>query len=227
MPTDVRCIFWQHLVSSLGSMVSAQSSERPSSSRETELSVCLGMFRPISVDLSDRKEHRMPRNKTASTKTIAESIEESANAQWIPVTYDNYAQVVGPFFHGTRVAFERGDFVAPGHLSNYHVGRVANNVYFAALLEPAIWAAEIAVALASSDEPARVYIVEPLGPFEDDPNVTNKKFPGNVTRSYRTREALRVVEEVRPWVGHPPEVLQTMVDKITRLREQGLDIIED
>jgi hypothetical protein len=169
----------------------------------------------------------MNRNETPSTKTIAESTEESANTEWIPVTYDSCGHVVGPFFHGTSVAFELGDLVVPGHGSNYHAGRVANNVYFAALLEPAIWAAELAIALAGSDEQPRVYVVEPLGPFEDDPNVTNKKFPGNVTRSYRTRHALRVIEEIQSWVGHPPDVLQTMIDNLRRLRAQGLDIIED
>jgi hypothetical protein len=166
-------------------------------------------------------------NETQSTKTITESIAESANTEWIPVTYESYAHVVGPYFHGTPVVFEPGDLIVPGHLSNYHAGRVANNVYFAALLEPAIWAAELAVALNGNEGPARIYLVEPLGPFEDDPNVTNKKFPGNVTRSYRTREPLRVVEEVPSWVGHPSDVLQTMIDNLTRLRAQGLDIIED
>lgn len=70
-------------------------------------------------------------------------------------------------------------------------------------------------------------MVEPTGPFEDDPNVTNKKFPGNVTRSYRTRHPMRIVEEVRGWDGHTPEVLQEMLDNIARLRAEGLDVIED
>ena len=82
-------------------------------------------------------------------------------------------------------------------------------------------------ALAGIDERGRVYVVEPLGPFEDDPNVTNKKFPGNITRSYRSRHPLRVVGEVEDWEGHPPEVLQGMLDNLQRLREQGLDVIED
>ncbi len=72
-----------------------------------------------------------------------------------------------------------------------------------------------------------VYVVEPLGPFEDDPNVTNKRFPGNVTQSYRSRHPLRVVGEVADWQGHPPGVLQGMLDNLARLREQGLDVIED
>ena len=72
-----------------------------------------------------------------------------------------------------------------------------------------------------------IYVVEPTGPFEDDPNVTNKKFPGNTTQSYRTRQPLRIVGEMETWEGHAPEVLQGMLDNIARLREQGLDVIED
>lgn len=162
-----------------------------------------------------------------STMSIAESIAQSANTAYTPVTYDRCDHVLGPFFHGTRTSVEIGDHLVPGRVSNYHPGRASNHVYFAALVEPAIWAAELAVALADGGEPPRVYVVEPTGPFEDDPNVTDKKFPGNVTRSYRTRHPLRVVEEVQSWVGHPPEVLQAMIDNITRLREQGLDAIDD
>lgn len=160
-------------------------------------------------------------------QSIADSIAESANTEFVPVTFDRYDHVTGPFFHGTRLAFVPGDELVPGHESNHERGRVSNNVYFSALLEPAIWGAELAVARRWGDGPGRVYVVEPTGPFEDDPNVTNKRFPGNVTRSYRTRHALRVVEEVPDWEGHSPEVLQTMLDNLARLREQGLDVIED
>jgi Rifampin ADP-ribosyl transferase len=161
------------------------------------------------------------------TKSIAEAIAESSDTDYIPVTFESCADVEGPFFHGTRLAFDVGDRLVPGHLSNFHEGRVSNHVYFAALLEPAVWAAELAVALAGSEERGRIYVVEPTGPFEDDPNVTNKKFPGNVTRSYRTRHPMRVVDEVQGWKGHAPETLQGMLENITRLREQGLDVIED
>ena len=135
--------------------------------------------------------------------------------------------VTGPFFHGTSTEFAIGDEVVPGHQSNFHDGRVANHVYFAALLEPAIWAAELAVALNGGTGRERIYVVEPTGPFEDDPNVTNKKFPGNVTRSYRTRHPMRVAGEVDAWEGHPPEVLQAMLDNISALRADGLDVIDD
>lgn len=100
-------------------------------------------------------------------------------------------------------------------------------MYFSALLEPAVWGAELACALAGVEERGRIYVVEPTGPFEDDPNVTNKRFPGNVTRSYRTRHPMRVVAEQEHWEGHPPEVLQAMLDNLERLRAQGLDLIED
>lgn len=145
----------------------------------------------------------------------------------VPVTYDSYAHVAGPFFHGTRFTLEVGVELVPGRGSNYQQGRVSNNVYFAALVDTAVWGAELATTLAGSDERGHVYVVEPLGPFEDDPNVTGKRFPGNPTRSYRTRHPLRVVGEVLDWEGHDPQAVQAMVHGLARLREQGLDLIED
>jgi rifampin ADP-ribosylating transferase len=183
--------------------------------------------RSSSIVRKTRGRNVSDQQDSAASKSIAESIAESANTAYVPVTYGNYGHVAGPFFHGTGTSFEVGALLIAGQPSNYQAGRVSNNVYFSALLEPAIWAAELAIAFAKTDGDGRVYIVEPTGPFEDDPNVTNKKFSGNVTRSYRTRHPLRVVEEVQSWVGHPPEVLQAMLDNITRLRDQGLDVIED
>ena len=104
---------------------------------------------------------------------------------------------------------------------------MSNNIYFTALVDTAAWGAELATALAGSGERGHVYVVEPTGPFEDDPNVTNKRFPGNITQSYRTRRPLRVVGEVESWEGHAPEVLKGMLDRLALLREQGLDVIED
>jgi rifampin ADP-ribosylating transferase len=144
-----------------------------------------------------------------------------------PVTFDRCDHIRGPFFHGTKSTLAVGDHLAPGYGSNYHEGRVSNNIYFAALVETAAWGAELATALAGSDERGHIYVVEPLGPFEDDPNVTNKKFPGNITQSYRSRHPRRVVGEVEPWEGQAPEVLQAMLNNIERLRAQGLDVIED
>jgi rifampin ADP-ribosylating transferase len=120
-----------------------------------------------------------------------------------------------------------GDELVPGHRSTFQAGRVSNHIYFSALVDTAAWGAELATALAGSEERGRIYVVEPLGPFEDDPNVTNKRFPGNPTQSYRTRSPLRVVGEVADWQGHDPEVLGGMLDHLARLREQGLDVIED
>lgn len=146
---------------------------------------------------------------------------------YTPVTFETCGHLRGPFYHGTRVEFRDGDEIVAGRGSNFHRGRVSNNVYFSALVETAVWGAELATSLAGSDERGHVYVVEPTGPFEDDPNVTNKRFPGNITQSYRTREPMRVLREVHDWVGHDPEVLQGMLDNIARLREQGLDVIED
>lgn len=162
-----------------------------------------------------------------STMTIAEAIEASRGKEHRPVTFESCDHIEGPFFHGTKMAFSPGDELIPGTGSNYHDGRVSNHVYFSALLEPAVWGAELAVALGSDDGSAHIYEVEPTGPFEDDPNVTNKRFPGNVTQSYRTRHPMRIVREVEAWEGHPPDVLQGMLDNLARLREQGLDVIED
>jgi rifampin ADP-ribosylating transferase len=145
----------------------------------------------------------------------------------IPVAYASCAHVSGPFYHGTGAALQPGDQLVPGYGSNFQEGRVSRHIYFAARLETAVWGAELATALAGGPERGHVYVVEPLGPFEDDPNVTDKRFPGNPTRSYRSRDPLRVVDEVEDWPGHPPEVLQAMLDGLARLRAQGLDVIED
>jgi hypothetical protein len=145
----------------------------------------------------------------------------------VPVTYENFGQVEGPFFHGTKSALAVGDDLVPGRGSNFQEGRVMNHLYFTALVDTAAWGAELATALAGSAERGHVYVVEPLGPFEDDPNVTNKRFPGNPTQSYRTRDPLRVIGEVDDWKGHDPEVLRGMLDHLAQLREQGLDVIED
>jgi hypothetical protein len=165
--------------------------------------------------------------RVRATQSIAESIAGAGEESHVPVTVEHCDHVEGPFFHGTKHAFEVGDQVVAGRPSNFQGGRVSNHVYFAALLEPAIWGAELATALTASEAGGHVYVVEPTGPFEDDPNVTNKRYPGNPTRSYRTRHPMRVVHEVHDWEGHPPEILQGMLDGLARLRDRGLDLIED
>lgn len=165
--------------------------------------------------------------RPAHLKSIAEAVAEAAGSAPVPVTVDDCGGVDGPFFHGTKAELAVGDEVVPGHGSNYHQGRLANHVYFAGLLEPAIWGAELAVGLSDGAGRERIYVVEPTGPFEDDPNVTDKRYPGNVTQSYRTRHPVRVVGEVESWEGHPAEIVREMLDGIAALRAGGLDVVDD
>ncbi len=141
----------------------------------------------------------------------------------VPVTLDHYDHVSGPFYHGTKASLRQGDLLIPGYGSNFEDGRLSNNIYFTGTLDAAVWGAE----LAQGEGEGRIYIVEPTGPFEDDPNLTNKRFPGNPTKSYRTREPLRVVGEAVDWEGHPPDVLQSMRDNLAELERQGLATIDD
>lgn len=121
----------------------------------------------------------------------------------------------GPFFHGTKAAVQVGDLLTAGFRSNYRPEIVMNHVYFTATLSGAGLAAE----LAAGDAEPRVYAVEPTGPFEDDPNVTDKKFPGNPTRSYRSTEPIRVVGEVTDWPRLAPEALQAWRDRLVAILE--------
>ncbi|MFL6729555.1 MAG: NAD(+)--rifampin ADP-ribosyltransferase [Sphingomicrobium sp.] len=137
-----------------------------------------------------------------------------------------YAKDVPPgtvFYHGTKADLAVGDLLRPGFGSNF-VERGLKHIYFSATLDAATWGAE----LARGDGRGRIYTVEPTGPFEDDPNLTDKKFPGNITASYRTTHALRVTGEIADWVGHSPEQLQAMKDGLARLNAEGrAEIIED
>ena len=126
------------------------------------------------------------------------------------------------FYHGTKAELAVGDLLAPGYGSNF-AERELKHIYFSATLEAATWGAE----LARGDGRGRIYIVEPTGEFEDDPNLTDKKFPGNITASYRSVEPLRVIGEVENWVGHTAEQLQAMRDGLARLKEQGAAVIHD
>lgn len=126
------------------------------------------------------------------------------------------------FFHGTRVDLKPGDLIAVGYQSNFTDVKPLSWVYFSATLDAAIWGAELAAGTA----PGRIYVVEPTGPIMDDPNVTDKKFPGNPTRSYRSREPLRVIAEVTQWQGHAPERLQQMKDNVARLKAEDNNIID-
>lgn len=138
-----------------------------------------------------------------------------------PVPYEIFQD--GIYLHGTKADLAVGDLLVPGRESNFEAGRVMNYIYFTATLDAATWGAE----LAAGEGPGRIYVVEPTGEFEDDPNVTDKKHPGNPTQSFRSREPLRIVGELADWVGHPPETLQTMLDRLDALRAQGEAKIED
>lgn len=129
----------------------------------------------------------------------------------------------GPFHHGTKADLAPGDVLEPGFSSNFGERRKANFVYLTATLDAAIWGAELAV----GEGRGRIYLVEPTGPIEDDPNLTNTRFPGNPTRSYRTRQPVRVVEELTDWEGHPPEALQTMRDHLAELKRLGVEAINE
>ena len=126
------------------------------------------------------------------------------------------ADATGPFYHGTRADLAPGDLLTPGHTSNY-AARKLSWIYFSGTLDAAIWGCE----LARGEGRERIYVVEPTGAFEDDPNLTDKRFPGNPTQSYRSREPLRVVGEVEAWDPHPPERLAEMKAALARMDAAG------
>lgn len=138
-----------------------------------------------------------------------------------PVTLENCSAIQGPFYHGTKALLQVNDLLVPGHASNFEISRVSNYIYFSALLNA--WGAE----LAEGEGRGHIYIVQPTGPFEDDPNLTNTRFLGNPTQSYRTRDPLQIIGEVLNWVGHPKEQLQAMRDSLAASRLRGEAIIID
>jgi rifampin ADP-ribosylating transferase len=121
------------------------------------------------------------------------------------ITFDN-----GPFYHGTRADLQVGDMLTAGRLSNYHAEVIMNHIYFTAFVNGAGFAA----ALAKGDGRERVFIVESTGSFENDPNLTDKKFPGNPTRSYRTKAPMKIIGEVTDWIKLPPEEVQKFREKL-------------
>jgi rifampin ADP-ribosylating transferase len=146
------------------------------------------------------------------------------SAYAVPVTDAPVNDVLdeGPFFHGTKADLAAGDLLTAGFRSNYRREVVMNHIYFTALRDGAGLAAE----LAAGEGDPRVYAVEPTGAFENDPNVTDKKFPGNPTRSYRSTEPLRVVGEVNDWTRLSPEALQAWRDRLAAiLTDEGGEII--
>ncbi|OBI79374.1 ribosomal subunit interface protein [Mycobacterium sp. E740] len=131
----------------------------------------------------------------------------------------------GPFFHGTIAQLRVGDLLTAGHRSNYRPEIVMNHIYFTALVDGAGLAAEIAAELAGDQALPRVYEVEPTGEFENDPNVTDKKFPGNPTRSYRSTAPLRIVGEITEWTRLTPEQLQMWRERLSVLSSQRGEIL--
>ncbi|MCB0648445.1 MAG: NAD(+)--rifampin ADP-ribosyltransferase [Saprospiraceae bacterium] len=127
------------------------------------------------------------------------------------------------YFHGTRADLKIGELIEVGFNSNYGQRKNAKYIFLTATLDAAIWGAE----LAFGDEKERIYLVEPTGEIEDDPDLTDKKFPGNPTKSYRSTKPFRVVGEVTVWQGHPPEQVKTMKDALAKLKEQGIDSLND
>ena len=127
------------------------------------------------------------------------------------------------YYHGTKANLNLGDLIEAGFNSNYGTNKKAAYVYLTETLDAATWGAELSLGEGSG----RIYIVEPIGSIEDDPNLTDKKFPVNPTKSYRTKHPLRVIGEVNKWQGHSPELLKTMKDNLERLKKQGIEAIED
>ena len=127
------------------------------------------------------------------------------------------------YFHGTRADLKPGDLIVVGHSSSFTDETPLSWVYFSSTLDAAYWGAE----LSAGNGEGRIYVVEPTGPIEDDPNLTDKKFPGNPTMSYRSRDPLRVVAEVINWQGHTAEQVQQMRDGLARLKAEGADLIID
>jgi Rifampin ADP-ribosyl transferase len=137
--------------------------------------------------------HRIPTQSATAPVDI-----ESTAKQPVAATGDLSSQRL---YHGTKVDLKPGDLIAPGYASNYGKRKKATYVYLTGTLDAAIWGAELAL----GEGPARIYIVEPTGPIVDDPNLTDKKYPGNPTKSYRSRESRRVAGEVTDWQGHSPK----------------------
>lgn len=123
------------------------------------------------------------------------------------------------YFHGTKADLKIGDLIEAGFNSNYGQGKNAKFIFLTATLDAAIWGAE----LAFGEGRERIYLVEPIGEIEDDPDLTDKKFPGNPTKSYRSTQPLRVVGEVTVWQGHPSEQVKAMKEHLKELKEKGIE----
>jgi len=140
-----------------------------------------------------------------------------------PVGIRKDVKETGTLYHDTKANLNLGDLLEAGYASNFGEREKANYIYLSATMDAAIWGAELAI----GEGKGRIYIVEPSGSIDDDPNLTDMRFPGNPTRSYRTKSPLRVVGEVSDWEGHAPYVIQKMRDNIEELNRQGYGAIND
>ena len=173
---------------------------------------------PVVLDVL----HRYPRAPQGRTR-VAVLMSRLDGLLRDPAPAPRVVDDAGPFFHGTRADVQPGDLLTPGWRSNYGSGRQANHIYLTASRE----GAPLAAVLARGEGLPRVYRVEPLGPIEDDPNVTDKRYPGNPTRSYRTTQPLRVVEEVLGWDPPPPELVEHITARMGELAELGIEAMDD
>jgi len=137
-----------------------------------------------------------------------------------PILQTPFAQT---YFHGTKANLELGDFIEAGFNSNFGQRKNAKYIFLTATLDAAIWGAELAI----GEGRERIYLVEPTGEIEDDPDLTDRKFPGNPTQSFRSTQPFKVVGEITLWQGHPAEQVQAMKDGLTKLREQGVNSLND
>lgn len=127
------------------------------------------------------------------------------------------------YFHGTKADLKVGDVINVGYNSNYGKRKNAQYIFLTSTLDAAVWGAELAYGEGSE----RIYLVEPTGAIEDDPDLTDKRFPGNPTKSYRSIHPFKVVGEVTIWQGHPQEQVKAMKEHLDRLKEQGIDSLND
>ncbi|MBV4357513.1 NAD(+)--rifampin ADP-ribosyltransferase [Pinibacter aurantiacus] len=146
-------------------------------------------------------------------------MENKIEAKPNPPGHTPFAQT---YFHGTRADLKIGDMIDINFNSNYGQQRKAKYIYLSATLDAAVWGAE----LAAGDGRERIYLVEATGPIEDDPNLTDKKFPGNPTKSFRSLHPFKVVGEVTIWQSHSQEQVKAMKDALEKLKAQGIEAIE-
>lgn len=165
---------------------------------------------------------RYPRAPSGRTR-VAVLMQQLDSLVRDPAPEPEPAQDAGPFFHGTRADLGPGDLLTPGWGTNYGSGKTSRHIYLTASQH----GAPLAAALALGDGAPRVYRVEPLGPIYDDPNVTDKKFPGNPTRSYRTRHPLRVVAEITEFAMPDPMLVERMRTNAAELKELGIEAMDD